>query len=111
MTKVKKFKNIKESLKNGISRNNEKTCKNSWTCGETNMKEHLMKLKKLQSENRAEFYKTFEVTLETFWETLTGFDIIKFVEFIKTPDGISASDWTTEKYGENADKLIERLIS
>lgn len=38
------------------------------------------------------------------------FDIISFDKFIKTPDGISCKDYVKQKYGDQALKMIERLI-
>jgi len=41
---------------------------------------------------------------------LTGFNIIKFDEAIKTPDGTSTKDWIIKKYGKEAGDLIDWLI-
>lgn len=38
------------------------------------------------------------------------FDIIAFDKFIKTPDGVSCKDYVKQKYGDQALKMIERLI-
>ncbi|GEM_PF-2426731 len=68
------------------------------------------KNKKLLLENADEFRRTFGVMLQKFMSPITGFDIVRFDEFLRTPEGISTRDYINRKYGSKAVGLIERLI-
>lgn len=68
------------------------------------------KNKKLLLGNADEFRLTFGVVLHKFMSPITGFDIVRFDEFLRTPDGISTRDYINQKYGNKAVELIERLI-
>ncbi len=57
------------------------------------------------------FSRTFGISIGKFWNIITGFDVIAFDEWLQTPDGTSTSDYLDQKYGEDARKLIEFLIS
>lgn len=57
-----------------------------------------------------EFKQIFNVKLFDYWDTLTGFDVIKFDAFIAPVDGQSCKDATIAKYGINAVELINKLI-
>ena len=52
----------------------------------------------------------FAIALNSYWDIVTGFDVIAFDEFIQPEDGTSTRDAIMEKYGEKAVKLIETLI-
>jgi hypothetical protein len=56
------------------------------------------------------FKRTFNLPLKNYIDLITGFDIVKFDEDIKTPDGISTKDFISKTYGEEAVKLIQSLI-
>jgi len=60
--------------------------------------------------HRKEFENTFKLKFDNYFSNLLGFDIVKFDEDIKTPDGISTKDFITKTYGEDAVKLIQALI-
>ena len=71
--------------------------------------------KKIHDEKRYEFASLFKFNLLPFLggdaiTLLTGFNIIKFDEAIKTPDGTSTKDWIIKKYGKEAGDLIDWLI-
>lgn len=66
--------------------------------------------KKLLDSNRDKFQRTFGVPLHRFMHPLFGFDVIAFDDFLKTPDGQSTHDYLLEKFGQEADALIESLI-
>lgn len=68
------------------------------------------KNKKLLLENADEFRRTFGVVLHKFMSPITGFDIVRFDDFLGTPEGISTRDYINRKYGIKAVRLIERLI-
>ena len=57
-----------------------------------------------------EFNAIFGMPLHRFWNTLTGFDIIKFNDVILCPDNISLESHVIKLYGENSSKLIKNLI-
>lgn len=58
------------------------------------------------------FHKTFGVYLGRFHNIFTGFDIVAFDDWLKPydEDEKSMKDIIIERYGEEAAKLIERLI-
>ena len=68
------------------------------------------KNKKLLLENAEKFRRTFGVALHKFMSPLVGFDIVRFDEFLGTPEGISTRDYINRKYGIKAVELIEKLI-
>lgn len=59
---------------------------------------------------RAMFSDHFNASLESYMDLMFGFDIVKFDEFLGTPDGISTKDFIEKKYGKEAMELIESLI-
>lgn len=72
--------------------------------------------KKICLEKQYTFNEFFKLSLKTFLtediaSLITGFDIVKFDEAIKTPDGISTKNYIIKKYGEKASELISWLIS
>ena len=56
------------------------------------------------------FKQTFGLSMIDYMCPITGFNICKFDDYIKTPNGISTKMFIEEKYGKNAVKLIESLI-
>jgi hypothetical protein len=60
---------------------------------------------------RKEFENNFKLKFDNYFSNLLGFDIVKFDEDIKTPDGISTKDFISKTYGDDAVKLIQNLIS
>lgn len=69
---------------------------------------HNLMSKPTREENKA-FRETFSMDIYRFWDW-SGFDVIKFDEVIKTPDGISCSDFVRSQYGDDAVTLLNRLI-
>jgi hypothetical protein len=70
----------------------------------------VMKNKKLLHDHAAGFQGFFKVPLGPYMNDVTGFDIIKFDEMIKTPDGVSTHDFVMRKYGLQALNMIKALI-
>lgn len=62
-------------------------------------------------KNERKFRHIFGIGMWQFQDLLMGFDILKFDDWLKTPDGISTADYLTEKYGTEARDLVKRLIS
>jgi len=56
------------------------------------------------------FKAIFGFSLSRFWNPILGFDVIKFDEWLKVPDGVSTADFVTAKYGEKATEFIRELI-
>ena len=56
------------------------------------------------------FQKTFRLKLKNYLDPLTGFDIVKFDEDIKTPEGRSCDEFISEKYGPDSSSIIKGLI-
>ena len=63
----------------------------------------------LHKDKEMVFRSIFKFPLRPFLD-IFGFDIVKFDEHIKTPDGVSMSEWVKEKFGDEGVKLIEELI-
>jgi len=57
------------------------------------------------------FQSVFGTSLGKFWDTITGFDIVKFdEEFMKTPDGTSTEELVRKRYGESGLSIIKHLM-
>jgi hypothetical protein len=56
------------------------------------------------------FKRIFNRSLHTFWDPLTGFDAIKFDDWLKPEAGTSTRDAVLSRYGEEALNLIENLM-
>lgn len=56
------------------------------------------------------FRRVFGISLSRFMHPLFGFDVVRFDEWIGTPDGVSLSGYLTSKYGDAARTLVEELI-
>jgi len=71
---------------------------------------------KIKNKN-TEFFGFFGISLQKFHNAITGFDIIKFDNYLKNKydnyeDGrTSTKDFIKKKFGEKAVNLIEKLIS
>lgn len=58
-----------------------------------------------------EFKKTFGIRLmPDFWDHLLGFALIKFDEWLETPDGSSTKAEVRKRYGEEGVDLVLKLI-
>jgi len=56
------------------------------------------------------FYETFKRKLSEFDDLVTGFDIIKFDDYVKTPEGKSLSEYINDKHGKEAKYMILNFI-
>lgn len=75
----------------------------------------LHKHRKNIQAHSAEFKRIFNRNLRDYYgsnalDMIFGFDIVKFDQDIKTPDGKSMADHITKKYGKEAHDLIKTLI-
>jgi len=75
------------------------------------MRNIVMKNKKLTHDCSGRFLCYFKKPIDDFMHPIFGFDIIKFDNFLETPDGTSTKDFLKRKYGKEASKLIERLLA
>lgn len=55
-------------------------------------------------------FKTIFGIQVTHFANVLGFDVIKFDEWLGTPDGISTADYLTQRYGDRARQLVESLL-
>lgn len=62
-------------------------------------------------KNERGFRRLFGTSLWHYLDLLTGFDIVRFDDWLKTPDGTSTADFLKQKYGNEAYNLVKRLIS
>lgn len=56
------------------------------------------------------FLAVFGKPLADFYDGIFGFDIVKFDEWLKVPDGTSTKSFVLTKYGQEAVELILRLL-
>ena len=74
------------------------------------LRDIVLKNKKLEHDYKSKFQEVFGITLSNFMDPITGFKIVEFDQYIKTPDGISTRDYLLRNSGEETVKLIEILI-
>ena len=66
----------------------------------------------LYGQTYREFTEMFGVSLRSYWNNITGFDIVMFDDdVIKSPENESMGATVLETYGQEAYDLIRRLIS
>ena len=66
----------------------------------------------LYGQTYREFTEMFGVSLRSYWNNITGFDIVRFDDdVIKSPENESMGATVLETYGQEAYDLIRRLIS
>lgn len=70
----------------------------------------LLPYKDLYMKHERVFRRTFGVSMRPYMDFLLGFDIVKFDDWLGTPDGTSAADWLKQKYGDEACALVEALL-
>ena len=56
------------------------------------------------------FRRIFGVSMRPFLDLMTGFDIVRFDDWMKTPDGTSTSDFLRKTYGDEAHDLVTGLL-
>jgi len=66
--------------------------------------------KGLLDQYRQQFQQVFGAPLSKFMHPLFGFDIVRFDEWLKTPDGTSTADYLKQTKGETGYNLIASLI-
>lgn len=58
-----------------------------------------------------EFYDTFGVPLKHYWDNLSGFDVVKFDDYLQPPEGVSSYDHCAARFGkDSADFILNRLL-
>ena len=68
-----------------------------------------LKNRKAEHTHKNKFREIFGCPISDFMDPLLGFDIVKFDEYIKTPDGISTRDYLKKNNPEGC-RIIEELI-
>jgi hypothetical protein len=59
-----------------------------------------------------EFMETFGTPLQTYWDGIFGFDVVKFDhELVKSPDGVSCRDAVKKRWGKKAVDLVMALMA
>ena len=58
----------------------------------------------------AQFYRLFGVPLSRFWDSFTGFDIVRFDALIQPPENQSLRDYIKTRHSNEAAQLIESLL-
>lgn len=75
------------------------------------MRKIILNHHKIVYENKQDFYNSFGVSLEEFFDPITGFDIIKFdKKFIKTVSNESIKDKVFRKFGREGVDIITNLL-
>lgn len=63
-------------------------------------------------DNCDEFQRVFKTRLKPFWpDNIFGFDIVKFDEWLGTPDNMSMTDYIKERFGQEGNDLIDKLLA
>lgn len=75
-----------------------------------NLVEFAAKKQSVYFANNADFKTIFGVHLRKFWDNVTGFDVLKFDEFVGAGDR-STYEVVAERFGEDGVKMIKRLIA
>lgn len=75
------------------------------------MAERIYGLCRMNPGLAGEFKRTFNRPLSEFWSAHYGFDLIKFDDWLQTPDGTSTPDHLKITYSGSACVLIKRLIT
>lgn len=67
--------------------------------------------RQLSARNSANRFQQITGTpIKKFFHVITGFDVIAFDEWLKTPDGTSTDEFITQKYGEDEGAELSALI-
>ncbi len=72
--------------------------------------ERVEKNKLIYEQTKDEFFKVFKISLSQFFNPIIGFDVIKFDVFIKTPDGVSTSQYVEKKYGYEGLTILKKIL-
>jgi hypothetical protein len=65
---------------------------------------------KLLHTHQAEFQRIFGKSLGGFWHPIFGFEIIRFDDWVRPPNGVSLEGQVRLKWGQPAVDLIWKLI-
>ena len=58
-----------------------------------------------------EFLNTFKISLDVFWDKLTGLDVIAFDEWIKPRENENTNQAITRLYGSKGMEIIDFLVN
>lgn len=58
-----------------------------------------------------QFKKVFGKSVLDFWDPFTGFEIMKFDAWLKTPDNLSTKEFVETKFGAAATGIVSALIN
>lgn len=72
--------------------------------------ELLLKYKQRYMECARRFVAIFGKPLKHFYRFDSGFDVVEFDKFLGVPDGVSTREFLADRYGDEAVRLIEKLI-
>ena len=77
----------------------------------SDFREFFLKNKKLHHDHNQEFLQIFHVSISSYWDIMTGFDVVKFDDYIKPIEGVeSTADAIKRQYGDRALELVSLLI-
>ena len=69
-----------------------------------------MLFQKYKKHEWESFKRIFGRNLSEFW-TITGFDVVRFDDWLGTPDGVSTHDYLKTSYGEEALALVQGFLN
>lgn len=74
------------------------------------LRDIVLKNKKLFHDNQAQFLSLFDVPLKSYWDDVTGLDIVKLdIEVVNSGD-LCMQEAVQSKFGAEAVNLIHRLL-
>jgi hypothetical protein len=64
----------------------------------------------LLTKHRLAFKHTFKRDLAAFMNPILGFDVVKFDDYLRVPDGVSMNGFILVNFGENARNMVKELL-
>ena len=72
--------------------------------------DYLLELNQKRALHGNKFKEIFGVSIQKFWDIQTGFDIVKFDDWLKPPDNTSTKAQVFTQYGQRGVDMILALI-
>lgn len=59
----------------------------------------------------SDFRQVVGMNPTTFWDIMSGFDVLAFSDWLQVPDNQSTEDCVRERYGERGLTIIRRIMT
>ncbi len=76
------------------------------------MQELILRNKRIYHNYSGLFQATFGLSLDTYWDALTGFDLTRFDDLVVMPypDGTGCAEAVNARWGQEAQDLLAHLL-